>query len=153
MYVLSNSLVSFHSVQPFMDPATSLLFEHLEKLQGGTVKVRIFSPYQGNTLLEKFKHDCFSSLFQEGQSLDMTSANCLSELKATLKGIVQDLAATGGSKQFLLYTTSYLVSLDPSTGLQWGEMTQEQALLQSNYLQTGDIKTLTTDLLKKVQIS
>ena len=83
----------------------------------------------------------------------MTKATCLSELSATLMDIFQDLAATGGSKQFLLYTTSYLVSLDPSTGLQWGKMTQEQALLQSNYLQTGDIQTLTTDLLRKVQIS
>jgi len=55
----------------------------------------------------------------------MTSAICLSELKATLKDIVQDPAAIGGSKQFLLYTTPYLVSLDLTTGLQWGKMTQE----------------------------
>jgi len=45
------------------------------------------------------------------------------------------------------------VSLDPSTGLQWGKMTQEQALLQSSYLQREDIETLTTELLKKVQMS
>ena len=83
----------------------------------------------------------------------MTKATCLSELRATLLDIVQDLAATGGSKQFLLYTTSYLVSLDPSTGLQWGKMTQEQALLQSSYLKTGEVETLTTEFLKKVQTS
>jgi len=45
------------------------------------------------------------------------------------------------------------VSLDPSTGLQWGKMTQEQALLQSNYLQAEEIETLTTELPKKVQMS
>jgi len=45
------------------------------------------------------------------------------------------------------------VSLDPSTGLQWGKMTQEQALLQSSYLQSGEIDTLTTELLKKVQVN
>jgi len=82
----------------------------------------------------------------------MTSAICLSELKATLKDIVQDPAAIGGSKQFLLYTTPYLVSLDLTTGLQWGKMTQEQALLQSSYLQTAEIETLTTELFKEVQM-
>jgi len=66
-------------------------------------------------------------LFQQRQSADITKQKGLSELKATLKDIVQNLAAAGSSKQFLLYTTSYLVSLDPSTGLHWGKMTQEQA--------------------------
>jgi len=93
----------------------------------------------------------FSSLFQEGQlPADITEAKGLSELKATLQSIVQNLAAAGGSKQFLLYTTSYLVSLDPSTGLQWGKMTQEQALCKCNYLQTEEIETLTTESFKKV---
>jgi len=86
-------------------------------------------------------------------SPDIAKQKGLSDLKATLKDIVHNLAAAGGSKQFLLYTTSYLVSLDPSTGLQWGKMTQEQALLQSSYLQTGEIETLDTELLKKVQMS
>ena len=93
-----------------------------------------------------------SSLFQERQSPDITKQKGLSELKSTLKGIVQNLAAAGGSKQFLLYTTPYLVSLDPSTGLQLGMMTQEQALLWSSYLQTEEVETLTTELLKKVQM-
>jgi len=44
------------------------------------------------------------------------------------------------------------MSLDPSTGLQWGKMTQEQALLQSTYLQSDEIETLNIELLKKVQM-
>jgi len=96
---------------------------------------------------------CVSSLFQEGQLPDFTEAKGLSELKATLKDIVQSFTAAGGSRQFLPYTTSYLVFLDPSTGLQWGKMTQEQSLHKCNYLQKEEIETLTTELLKKVQMS
>ena len=95
-------------------------------------------------------HECFSSLFQEGQLPEITKSNCLSELKVTLK--LKDLAAAGDSKQFLLYTTPYLVSLDLTTGLQWGKMTQEQALLQSSYLRSREIETLTTELFKEVQM-
>jgi len=45
------------------------------------------------------------------------------------------------------------VYLDLTTGLQWGEMTWEQALLKSDYLQPEEIETLNTELLKKVQMS
>jgi len=102
---------------------------------------------QGKSLA-KFNY----ALLQDGQSPDITEGESLSELKAGLEGSIQYLAAAGGSNQFLLYTTPYLVSLDPSTGLQWGKMTQEQALLQSTYLQSDEIETLNIELLKKVQM-
>ena len=41
---LSWYIASFYSEQSFKDPATCLLFEHLGKLQRGTVKVRTCSP-------------------------------------------------------------------------------------------------------------
>ena len=86
-------------------------------------------------------------LSQDGQSPDTTA---LSELKAALKGIALKLTSGGGPKQLPLYTTSYLISCDLSTGLQWGKMTAEQTLIQSSYLQLGDIETLTTEVLRKV---
>ena len=84
---------------------------------------------------------------QHGQSPDTTA---LSELKATLKNITPKLGSTGVAKQLPLYTTSYLISCDLSTGLQWRKMTAEESLIQSSYLQTEEIETLTTEVLKKV---
>ena len=86
-------------------------------------------------------------LIQDGQSPDITA---LSELKATLKDVASKLASADTAKQLHRCTTSYLIYCDLSTGLQWGKMTAEQILLQSSYLQTGEIETLTTEVLKKV---
>ena len=80
----------------------------------------------------------------------MPDTTALSDLKAALKDIALKLVSAGGHKQFPLCTTSYVISCDPSTGLQLGKMTAEQALLQSSYLQTGEIETLTIEVLKKV---
>ena len=84
---------------------------------------------------------------QDGQSPDTIA---LSDLKAALKDIAPKLVSAGGHKQVPFCTTSYLISCDLSTGLQWGKMTAEQAFLQSSYLHTGEIETLTIEVLKKV---
>ena len=85
-------------------------------------------------------------LSQDEQSPDTIP---LSKLKAALKAIALKLGSGGGSKQ-PLHTTSYLISCDLSTGLQWGKMAVEQTLIQSSYLQLGEIETLTTEVLRKV---
>ena len=90
-----------------------------------------------------YKYDCLVSS-QDEQSPDTTA---LSELKAVLKNIVPKLASTGVTKQLPLCTTSYLISCDLSTGLQWGKMTAEQTLHQSSCLHT---ETFTFEVLKKV---
>ena len=81
---------------------------------------------------------------QDRQSPDTTA---LSELKATLKNIIPKLASTGVVK---LCTTSYLISCDHSTGLQWRKTTAEETLIHSSYIQTEEIETLTIEALKKV---
>ena len=86
-------------------------------------------------------------LSQDEQSPDTIA---LSKLKAALKAIALKLGSGGGSKQLPLHTTSYLISCDLSTGLQWGKMAVEQTLIQSSYLQLGEIETLTTEVLRKV---
>ena len=134
----------YNNLQPFQDPVTSLLFDHLGKVLGSTTKVRgyTFELY----CVHLYKHvSCPSS--QDGQSPDTTA---LSDLKATLKNITPKLASAGVVKQLPLCTTSYLISCDISTGLQWRKMTAEETLIQSSYLQTEDIETLSTEVLKKV---
>ena len=84
---------------------------------------------------------------QHGQSPDTTA---VSELKTTLKNITPKLASIGVANQPPLCTTSYLISCDLSTGLHWGKMTPEETLIQSSYLQTEEIETLSTEALKKV---
>ena len=84
---------------------------------------------------------------QDGHSPDITA---VSELKATLENITPKLASTGVAKQLPLCTTSYLISCDLSTGLQWRKMTTEESLIQSSYLQTEEIESLSTEALKKV---
>jgi len=81
---------------------------------------------------------------QDCQSPDTTA---LSELKATLKNIIPKLASTGVVK---LCTTSYLISCDLSTGLQWRKTTAEETLIHSSYIQTEEIETLSIEALKKV---
>ena len=84
---------------------------------------------------------------QDYQSPDTTA---LSELKATLKNIIPKLASTGVAKQLPLCTTSYLISCDLSTGLQWRKTTVEETLIHFSYLQTEEIETLSIEALKKV---
>lgn len=84
---------------------------------------------------------------QDYQSPDTTA---LSELKATLKNIIPKLASTGVAKQLPLCTTSYLISCDLSTGLQWRKTTAEETLIHFSYLQTEEIETLSIEALKKV---
>ena len=90
-----------------------------------------------------YNHDCLISS-QDEQSPNTTA---LSELKAILKNIVPKLASAGVAKQLPLCTTSYLISCDVSTGLQWEKMTAEQTLHQSSCFHT---ETLTFEVLKKV---
>ena len=77
-----------------------------------------------------------------------TDSDDLSELKARLKSISAKLAAASGPQ--LPTTTPYLISCDEFTGLQWEKMTQEQILLLFCGLQTKEIETLTSEVLKKV---
>ena len=79
----------------------------------------------------------FFLTFQERQSPDITKQKGLSELKATLKDIVHNLAAAASSKQFIQYIPPYHASLDLITGLHLGEMTgeQEQTFLEPRSVQ------------------
>ena len=139
----------YNNLQPFQDPVTSLLFDHLGKVLGSTIKVRqyTFELYcftcEVVMLACLFISVCLVSS-QDRQSPDTTA---LSELKATLKNIIPKLASTGVVK---LCTTSYLISCDHSTGLQWRKTTAEETLIHSSYIQTEEIETLTIEALKKV---
>ena len=74
----------------------------------------------------------------------------LSELKTLLKDVAASMADSGGSKQLPLCTTSYQMSCNSSSGLIWNEMTEEQALHHSSYLQASEIDGLHAELFTQV---
>ena len=119
---------------------TSVLFEHLGKLQESYLLVSSvldINIYGQSFILDNMQDSGRSSMIESPEGT----------LKTLLKEVSSSLATP---KLLPVCTTSYLISLDGSSGLVWDELSKEQACLHST-LSTLEIDGLVTNPFVEVR--